>query len=177
MRVEVYRGESTEFTLNDGTKVATFNMGSNTAGTHVEIVPDCNKKYYYALRAFDAAGNYSDPVGDRVYETVTTSTSTSTTETIGQAGTTESGAVIVRESDLPGEILGEETIELSGTPEATAEGEILGDETTPTQGSGFVNAIKETVTSRGAWIIIGGILLLFGILYFVYRKWTGKEVK
>jgi hypothetical protein len=181
VRVEVYRGESTEFTLNDGTKVGTFNIGSNTPGAHVETVPDCNKKYYYALRAFDAAGNYSDVVGDRVYETTTTTTSGETTETV-EGGSNASGAINVLDSDIPaegdnGQVLGEGTDKLSGTPEATPEGAVLGEDISPTQATNFANAIKETVTSRGAWIVVGGVLLLFGILYFVYRKWTGKDTK
>lgn len=183
VRVEVYRGESTEFTLNDGTKVGTFNIGSNTPGAHVETVPDCNKKYYYALRAFDVAGNYSDVVGDRVYETITTTTSGETTETVeGGSGGTTSGAINVLDSDIPaeggsGQVLGEGTDKISGTPEATQEGNILGEETSPTQVQNFVDAVKDTVSSRGAWIIVGSILVLFGILYFVYRKWTGKDTK
>lgn len=181
VRVEVYRGDSTEFTLNDGSKVGTFNIGSNTPGAHVEIVPDCNKKYYYALRAFDAAGNYSDVVGDRVYETVTTTTSSGTTETVEGVSNT-GGAINVLDSDIPaeggsGQVLGEETDNLSGTPEATPEGNVLGEDVSPTKAKNFVNAVKDTVTSRGAWIVVGSVLLLFGILYFVYRKWTGKDIK
>lgn len=178
VRVEVYRGESTEFTLNDGTKVATFNIGSNTNGTHTEIVPDCNKKYYYALRAFDAAGNPSGVVGDRVYENVTTSTTGGTTETIGQAQTDASGAVIVSESSIPaerggagGQVLGEGTDKLSITPEATPEGKVLGEETTP-----MTEKVTEAVNNRGIWAVAGGVLLLFGVLYFVYRRWTGRDI-
>jgi hypothetical protein len=181
VRVEVYRGETTEFTLNDGSKVGTFNIGSNTPGAHIETVPDCNKKYYYALRAFDAAGNYSDVTGDRVYETVTTTTSGGTTETVEGSSNT-GGAINVLDSDIPaergsGQVLGEGTDKLSGTPEATPEGNVLGEEVSPTKATNFINAVKETVTSRGAWIVVGGVLLLFGILYFVYRKWTGKDTK
>jgi len=184
VRVEVYRGDTTEFTLNDGTKVGTFNIGSKTPGAHVETVPDCNKKYYYALRAFDAAGNYSDVVGDRVYETVTTTTSGGTTETLeGGSGGTTSGAINVLDSDIPaeretgGQVLGEDTDKTTITPEATPEGDVLGEETSPTQTQNFADAVKETVSSRGAWIVVGSVLILFGILYFVYRKWTGKDTK
>jgi LPXTG-motif cell wall-anchored protein len=178
VRVELYRGTETEYTLNDGSKVADFSMGSNESKTHTQTVSDCNKTYYYAVRAFDAANNPSDSIGERVSTTVTTTTTGGTTETIEQAPTNPSGAVIVSESSIPaerggagGQVLGEGTDKLSITPEATPEGKVLGEETTP-----MTEKVTEAVNNRGIWAVAGGVLLLVGVLYFVYRRWTGRDI-
>jgi hypothetical protein len=127
-RVEIYRTDDPKhFELTSGNRVAVIDMGSNENREHVESVPDCNKNYYYRVRAADSYGNYSDSTGDTYTETVivtvTPGGSTSTQgQTGGSSGQTESqGAVAVQEgksqvgaeptsvSDENGSILGEES--------------------------------------------------------------------
>jgi len=172
VRVEVYRGDSTEFTLNDGTKVATFTIGSNTQATHVELVPDCNKKYYYALRAFDAAGNYSDPVGDKVVETVTSSTGSTSAEVI------EEGALIVQGSGgTGGQVLGEQDgLTAQPSPKGKAEGEVLGEKVaTPESALPPLDNLVEEGASRSVWAFVGVGLLVGGLAYAWYYRARQKN--
>jgi len=64
--VEVYRSDSKEFTVGPSSKIRTINIGPNEkySFTHDLYGNDCGKSYY-AVRAFDDAGNYS---GIRVEE-------------------------------------------------------------------------------------------------------------
>lgn len=122
VRVEIYRSTDTTFAANDGTKVTGITIGSNQEYSYEDTVGDCSKTNYYAVRAFDAAGNGSGVVGDReVHVTTTTTTTTSTTTT---AGTTANGAAPTgREGAIPvggGSVLGEKTGEGSGSALGTA---------------------------------------------------------
>ncbi len=76
VKVEFYRSDQTSFQTNAATVFASQSIGSNTNGEISNTVPDCAKTYYYALRAFDSAGNGSGLVGDSFTTTTTTTTST-----------------------------------------------------------------------------------------------------
>lgn len=120
VKVEVYRSTNTSFSADSGTKIGQVSIGSNTDGSYNDNVPDCNATYYYAVRAFDSAGNGSGVVGDSQTVTVTTTT----TGAAGAAGAIPAGT--------GGNILG------IGTPDGStgASGAILGEASgspTPTQ--------------------------------------------
>lgn len=100
-KVEVYRSESTSFTADSGTRVETVSAGSNEAKSVNNDIPDCNKTYYYAVRAFDTAGNGSGIVGDQEIVTVATTTT-------GTPASPTTGAFPL--SSPTGNVLGEETI-------------------------------------------------------------------
>src|SRR6185369_9485240 len=70
VKVEVYRSENKSFSADAGSRVGTVATGSNTDNDFTQSVPDCNKVYYYAVRAFDSGGNGSGVTGDS--ETVVT---------------------------------------------------------------------------------------------------------
>lgn len=94
IKVNVYRSENTSFNLDNGSLVGGVSLGSNTDGQFPDTAPDCSKTYYYAVRAFDAAGNGSGVVGDSETHTTTTTTTTTAapTKSNGPTGTV-SGAV------------------------------------------------------------------------------------
>lgn len=68
-RVFIYRSESSTFTANGQTKVGETGGAYNAEVSWDNYGLDVNKKYYYAVRAVDKAGNPSSVVGDS--ETVT----------------------------------------------------------------------------------------------------------
>lgn len=126
VKVEFYRSDSVSFQANSGTIFATQSLGSNTNGEISNTIPDCAKTYYYALRAFDSAGNGSGLVGD----TFTTTTSSGSTTTVVSP---TSAPVIVAESQVtapgeatvtPGTEASEKTTEinLTATPTPQVEG-------------------------------------------------------
>jgi hypothetical protein len=83
VKIEVYRSENTTFDVNDGSRVDTIGIGSNTDGSSITTPPSCNKEYYFAIRAFDENGNGSGVAGDSITKTTTTTTTT----TSGASGT------------------------------------------------------------------------------------------
>lgn len=158
VKVEVYRSENTSFTADSGSRVDTITIGSNLDGQSTTTPPDCNKNYYFGVRAFDTAGNGSNVVGDSIVTFTTTTTTTTTTGATPAVGAIEvtSGA---------GTILGKET-------ESSKEGTILG-ETTPsaeTQKPG--QTLGSFIKNNG--ILIGGIILLLigAIGLYVSKKKT-----
>jgi len=69
--VEVYRSDDNEsFTAKASSRIKTINIGPDEEYSFETTKPDCDKDYYYALRAFDEYGNASDLVGDREIKTV-----------------------------------------------------------------------------------------------------------
>lgn len=138
VKIEVYRSDSTSFTADAGTRIASVTMGSNTDGSITSVVSACDKPYYFAVRAFDSAGNGSGLVGDSEIKVTTTGGTTTTT-----TGTTQgnAGAVPVAEGQgnvnrpqegegkkTEGSILGESTpsAEVVNVGKTDARGGILG---------------------------------------------------
>lgn len=122
-RIEVYRSDSTTMSLDGSTRVGDVAVSTNTDGSFTETVPDCNKTYYYVIRAFNVAGNASGPIGDSV--TITSST------TLTQVQQTEGGAIPVTNVTLPqggqsGQVLGEEKSATVSPTQATGKGDIKG---------------------------------------------------
>jgi len=168
VKVEVYRSKETSFSLDSGTRVATIPIGSNTDYTYIDNIADeCEKNWYYALRAFDNYGNGSGWVGDSI---VTVTTTTTTTTTGGETAPT-SGAIPVANVTLP-------AAETTGAPE------VLGEKTTTSEAKPTQKEEKKTVKSIGE--ILGetvkkenknkilfaglGIVLLAIIGYAIYTK-------
>ncbi len=79
-RVEVYRSPLTSFIADAGSLVSSITIGSNQEYDLTNSVPDCSKTYYYALRAFDSAGNGSNIVGDHFEKIVYTESQTDTAQ-------------------------------------------------------------------------------------------------
>ena len=162
-RVELYRSKDTDFTANDAAKVDEKNILPDTNGSFVNTVPDCDEDYFYAVRAFDEAGNGSGVVGDVKVKTET-ETRTRTVTIPGPAaipvltpGTEETPA----EGEVAGEA-GGEGLEIG--EEGEEEGaEVLGEE---------VSAEKSAFKNPLLWIVIAIIL---GIIFYAYRTRKNAE--
>lgn len=166
VKAELYRSTNTSFSVDSGTKVDSINIGSNTEGQFENTVPDCDKTYYYAIRAFDSSGNGSGVVSDSV-TTVTTTTVTSSST----AGGTTGGAIPVSQSSLSGgegQVLGEE----SGEQEIKAseeKKEVLGTTNTP-EPSVSLEVENINIPQEFPWKgLLGGIVALL-VIYLGYRK-------
>lgn len=75
VKVELYRSDSTSFSVDSGTRVDSISIGSNSEGQFENTVPDCGKTYYFVIRAFDSSGNGSGTVGDSTVTIITTTVS------------------------------------------------------------------------------------------------------
>jgi hypothetical protein len=160
IKVNVYRSSDTSFNLDGGTQVGTVTIGSNTDADFSNDVPDCGKTYYYAVRAFDSAGNGSGVLGDTV--NVTTTTVVAGTPTPAQGAIPVSG----------GSVLGTETGASGPTGTAGAEGQTLG-EASPAAEVVKVNEAKKSIfpslgfLGNNAWIWGGAIIVVLGIIALV----------
>lgn len=154
VKVEVYRSENTSFNTDGGTRVGTVMAGSDELHDFPDTVPNCDRTYYYATRAFDSAGNGSGVVGDSV---------TVTTTVVSPTVTQQTGAIPV--SGI-GNVLGTATSE----GEASG-GQTLGAETSPspTPETGTVETAG-TKTSLPRNLTIGAAILLLGALLYAFRR-------
>ena len=160
VKVELYRSTDSNFSANNESLVHSINIGSNQEADILNNVPDCSKIYYFALRAFDNAGNGSGLVGDKVYTTVTDGTTTVTSTT------TNSGAIPVSGTVIPKE--GEEN---QVNPDISSEegtGQVLGVRT----------VVKDFFARHPVTTILIAVLILGIIIYAFKRiKKAKKNVK
>ncbi|OGH16649.1 MAG: hypothetical protein A3C30_04445 [Candidatus Levybacteria bacterium RIFCSPHIGHO2_02_FULL_40_18] len=159
IKVVLYRTDSSS---SEAGEVDSISIGSNTEGQFENTIPDCNKEYFYAVRAFDAASNSSGLVGDSM--SVTT-TSTATTGGVAPTQTT-GGAIPVGQGQ--GQVLGEKT--------ATKEGEVLGEEATPSGESQEEKKEAEKPEEKAVLFsarnILSGaaILAILALIFLWYKK-------
>lgn len=174
-KVEVYRSESTSFNIDSGTRVGTVTIGSNQNGSFTNDVPDSNKDYYFAIRAYDNFGNGSGVIGDSVIQTTTTTTttttSTNTTTSTEAIAPTAGGAIAVADVTLPTEdeeVLGEAT----GSAET---GEVLGESTTKEE---VVNANEKAKKNSIKYLIAGllSVIILVSLIYALKKKKNKEEI-
>lgn len=110
-KVEIYSSDQPNFDTHPGTRVGTVSIGSNADGEFIhDRGTDCNKTWYYVIRAFDSIGNQSGHIGD----------SFTTTTTVPGASAPASGALIVPLNQ--GNILGQ-------TDDSIQDGEVIGEAT------------------------------------------------
>ncbi len=91
VKVQLFRSDTLNISVNDNAVLSTQSVGPNTEGEFVNSVPACGKDYYYVIRAVDSSDNTSSTTGDS-FTTTTTSTSTSSSSNGGANG---SGAIVV----------------------------------------------------------------------------------
>ena len=153
VKVELYRSDNASgFTADASTRVETIGVGSNEARDVFNDKPDCSKEYYYALRAFDSAGNGSGLVGDNIILSGGTTTTTTASPAPALAIGTPQGAVLGEEETAQPEA--EETLPLlpETSPEPGATGTVLG------------------VSTNNPWIWgLGAAVLLLAIWYGVKK--------
>lgn len=161
VKVEVYRSDQTSFNADSGTRVATVSIGSNTDGQADVTSPDCNKTYYFAVRAFDTFGNGSGVVGDSVTITVNpTTTASSSPSSAGGAIPVSGGgarAILGEKSQVSGEV--EATSTASSSPKAQ-----------PTASPAPKNQTPGLFSIKNITIGVGVLAALALIYYFLLRK-------
>lgn len=160
VKVEVYRSENTSFSVDNGTRVGTVLAGSNEAHDFPNTAPDCNKTYYYAVRAFDAAGNGSGVVGDSVVKTTVTNPTTTTPVDTGAIAAGTAGNIFGAETGVP------QTPTEEPTPESTpgdVQGEMIDSEDEQTA----------SFLSRFWWLLV---LVGLGLLALVYARRNQTQV-
>ncbi len=158
VKVNVYRSENTSFNLDSGTLVGTVNIGSNTDGELSNTVGDCNKTYYFAVRAFDAAGNGSGVVGDSEIRTTTTSNASAGTSSAPSGNT--SGALTAGNT---GNVLGTE--DAITTPQ---QGQVQG-ESTPAAVEEYRETPKKDSDTK-AFLVGFGVLALLIVIWLLRKR-------
>jgi hypothetical protein len=146
--VEVYRSEDKDFVIGPSTRIKTVSIDPDEehSFTHTLYGDDCGDSYY-ALRSFDSAGNYSDPLVEEIEdivikEIVIESEESDTEETaplvagsgadVPAAGQgTDQEVALEAEEGVEGEedSTEEETMKETTTEEKSSNGEVLGAET------------------------------------------------
>ncbi|MDP3974023.1 MAG: hypothetical protein Q8P92_04285 [Candidatus Daviesbacteria bacterium] len=161
-KVEIYMSSFTSFSADSGTKVGEVGIGSDQEGEFTTSISDCNKTYYFVIRAFDDAGNGSGLVGDSNTNVITKEVQVAGPVTVAPAGAIPvSGAT-------GGEILG-----VSGVSEgvATEEGQVLGEEGLPSAEKGVEGEVEDEaglLTGRNLLLLLIAIILIGGV--YLYRK-------
>lgn len=157
VRVVLYRSTDQSFSLDSGHQVNSINIGSDTDGSMTDnISPNCGTTYYYAIRAFDAYGNASDPNGD----------SSTTTTVISPTVTQQQGAIPVSGTATgtgagTGAVLGQATS--SATPSPTGK---AGVSPNPIKAGASWIATHKTITLAA----IAAIILVIAAGYYLYYK-------
>lgn len=169
-KVEIYRSESAQFDLNNGTRIGEVALGPNQQGEYTDTVPNCDQTYYYALRSFDSASNTSDPIGDAGITTTSTTTTTAspTLGAIPVSGTGTGGTGTTGQ----GSILGE-------SDEATDSADTMEPETTPEDASpgaiqGMMDQVTETMKEGNNKIFIGLGLIIVAVLGYAFLRRSQK---
>lgn len=172
IKIEIYRSDKTSFPIDPSTRVGTVGVSTvNQLETFNNTVPDCGKTWYYAIRAYESAGNGSGVIGDSAVTTTIVNVTTAP-----GAG----GAIPVAGVTLPagGEVLGEKAKE---EEKATKEGEVKGEEA-PTEKPEEVTLTKEPKGVVGALskkenrpLIIGLLVVIIGgVVAYVFFFKKGK---
>lgn len=174
VKVNLYRSENLSFNVDAGDQVGSLNIGSNTDGVIENNVPDCNKTWYFAIRAFASNGNGSGVGGDSQTQTTTT-TVNPTTQTNGQGGAIPVG----NGGTGGGSVLGSQT----GGGNINVGGSVLGTESSKTKNNPGLeentnngNVSNNPVAGVTAWVLghktvsLLILILLGGAAYYLYRR-------
>lgn len=124
----VYRSDKKEFEANSSTQIKDFSIGSNQTKTFTDDKPDCGKTYYYAVRAFDSAGNGSDVRVEEVEKTVTVTKTTKETKVESVFGGILEAVTSGSEGIAPETAVEEAEVSLEGEEVPAAEEELLEEE-------------------------------------------------
>jgi hypothetical protein len=151
VKVVLYRSTNPNFTMDNGTKINSIDIGSNVDG-HMDdnISPDCNTNYYYAIRAFSAFGNASGVTGDSSTQTVNSNVT----------GAPAQGAIpVVQLAKANKEVLGQATQSAKPTPVVAKPNVVIG-------------SVNWVVNHKKISLAI--LVILIGLIsYYLYRK--GKK--
>ena len=164
--VKVYADDDKEVDIDDSHRIETESMGPNETFEFEHIVSgdDCDKDWYYAVVAFDDAGNASNPRAETVttYTEGETKTEEETAEETG-AIPVEGGAGLTGEAGTAEGEAGEGQEE-EKTEETSEEGSVLGEQIEEVSGS------KSVFKSPWFWVGLVGL----GIIIFSVSKKSKK---
>jgi len=164
VRVEVYRSDDKEFYVNSSTKIKDINVGSDTDVNFINDKPSCGKTYYYAVRAFDAAGNGSKILVEELQKekiTIITEGETVVEESVfGEV----IGAIEIEEGTTE---VGEEETEEAKEEAAEIE-EVLGIE----EEAGVIESLISRLLRIFKWPVI---IVLILIVFFYVKEKRGKK--
>ncbi len=171
VKVELYRSDSTSFNIDSGSRVQSMAIGSNTTGTFTDNVPDCSKSYYYAIRAFDSAGNGSGVVGDSQIHTI--NPTAAPTQGAIQVSSGNNTAGNTQANTANSSVLGTKT-DVTVTPEENTEKkDVLGAQatTTPTP------TPKESSTPGWTTYLYAGLgtLLALVVLFVLWKRFKKSQ--
>jgi hypothetical protein len=162
--LEIYRDDDMKIQANDGSRIKTINMGPGDKEEFDDELygSECGRTYYYATRAFDAAGNPSDL---RVEEVDVTKKKEIEGETTYETEQDTFGAFVSGDSQVgvPGDEDGD------GIPDdeqgGEGDGDILGEDV-------------EVITEEGGGEGDGGIFnqWWFWVLILLGAGYLGKKV-
>ena len=171
VRVDVYRSTDAEnFTVKPDTRVTQISIVPNQEYTLTTSKPDCEKTYYYAIRAFDAVGNASKVVGDVEITTIVIESEAGTTTSVAL------GALPASTSFVRGDATAEPTAsedtdqEDTGSEDETTATEEESEETSGTVLGTATETIASFLSRFGLPIGIGLIVLAGLYIVFFYKR-------
>jgi hypothetical protein len=170
-RIDIYRSDLTEFIADSGSKIGEVGISPGQEGSFTDVnVPDCQKTYYYVIRAFDSAGNTSGLVGDFITVYTTTQTSSDTTGSVVPA------IPIIGDDNIPleeeaGEV-DQETDQVDQDTGEPEEGSVLGSE--DKDYPAILNQFLSFVKLHPFYFALGVILLLV-IIRYALKKVSKKK--
>jgi len=159
--VEVYMSDEKEFTAGPGSRIRTFTMGPDEKKTFTEEVAGekCAHRQYFAVRAFDSAGNGSDVEAEELTNVNTVTVNKE--ETVYEASLTSAGASSIGTgtgSEGADVVPSEEEIGEGSGEEGSVLGEQVQEEGTQ-QKSFFGKLLSSPWTWIALVIILGGLTI------------------
>lgn len=165
VRAEVYRSLHQDFIADESTRVADVSVGSGVEYSYMDTlsVSGCDKKFYYAVRAFDAAGNAS-PIREEELEDV-----------VKKKFDIESDAVFSSERVLSESFSGQQPQEVKGEQDTAAAEKTSGEsekvfENQEGQVAGESVERKEFFPATWLGNNWWRILLVLGVVFVLYAR-------
>lgn len=169
--VEVYRSDDKKFTIAPSTKIRTIDIGPDETYefTHKLYGSDCGNSYY-AVRAFNEAGNFSnvrvEEIEDIIIKEITTETEEGEVEAL--IITTETG-LVPEEGETPAEVELEEGEEAAPEEEGE-EGEVEGEETEEEGISEEEGEVLGEQIRKFPWFLLLPAALIIGFIFLISKK-------
>lgn len=158
-KVELFRSDSYSISVNSNNVLASQNIGPNQEGSFVVGAPDCNKQYYFAIRAVDNADNTSGTTGDDFTKTIT---ETNTTITSSGGSNSPQGAIPVTSGSQV-----QEVGTAAGEPAASTNSET----SVTVSPEASSPAVLGTTTSKYSWLKWFSVPLLLAAAFFFRKAW------
>lgn len=159
VKVELFRSDSYSISVNSNNVLASQNIGPNQEGSFVVGAPDCNKQYYFAIRAVDNADNTSGTTGDDFTKTIT---ETNTTITSSGGSNSPQGAIPVTSGSQV-----QEVGTAAGEPAASTNSET----SVTVSPEASSPAVLGTTTSKYSWLKWFSVPLLLAAAFFFRKAW------